>query len=142
MLTVNVNDLGSRTIQIDATAFKWLITNGKIEFPSTAYFDQRVNIQGTSPVYASIKNTTPSTGKEWRIRSENNGELGFRNETNTLLKFLISGEGALKMVELASDAAAPLTDQAVMYTKDNGSGKTQLCVRFNTGAVQILATEP
>jgi hypothetical protein len=41
-----------------------------------------------------------------------------------------------------TDPAAPGSNQAVIYTRDNGSGKTQLCVRFNTGAVQVLATEP
>ena len=25
---------------------------------------------------------------------------------------------------------------------DNGAGKTQVCVRFATGAVQVIATEP
>jgi len=41
-----------------------------------------------------------------------------------------------------ADPAAPAANSAVVYAKDNGSGKTQLCVRFNTGAVQVLATEP
>jgi hypothetical protein len=41
-----------------------------------------------------------------------------------------------------ADPAAPAANQAVVYARDNGSGKTQLCVRFNTGAVQVLSTEP
>ena len=41
-----------------------------------------------------------------------------------------------------ADPAAPAANRAVVYARDNGSGKTQLCVRFNTGAVQVLATEP
>lgn len=44
--------------------------------------------------------------------------------------------------ERSGDPAAPAANQAVIYTKDNGSGKTQLCVRFNTGAVQVIATQP
>lgn len=43
--------------------------------------------------------------------------------------------------ERASDPAAQ-GDAGVVFCKDNGSGKTQLCVRFGTGAVQVLATEP
>ena len=27
------------------------------------------------------------------------------------------------------------------FVGDNGAGKTQLCVRFATGAVQVIATE-
>lgn len=41
-----------------------------------------------------------------------------------------------------ADPAAPATNNARLYAKDNGAGKTQLAVRFPTGAVQILATEP
>ncbi len=41
-----------------------------------------------------------------------------------------------------TDPAAPAINQAVVYARDNGSGKTQLCVRFNTGAVQVIATQP
>ena len=40
------------------------------------------------------------------------------------------------------DPDAPATNQGIVYLKDNGSGKTQLVVRFNTGAVQQLAIEP
>jgi len=41
-----------------------------------------------------------------------------------------------------SDPAAPASNQAKLYIKDNGAGKTQLCVRFATGAIQVIATEP
>lgn len=41
-----------------------------------------------------------------------------------------------------SDPSAPSTNNALLYAKDNGAGKTQLVVRFPTGAVQVVATEP
>ena len=41
-----------------------------------------------------------------------------------------------------SAAPAPAESSARLFAQDNGSGKTQLCVRFPTGAVQVLATEP
>jgi hypothetical protein len=34
------------------------------------------------------------------------------------------------------------TNRAGLFVRDNGSGKTQLCVQFSTGAVQVLATQP
>ena len=40
------------------------------------------------------------------------------------------------------DPPAPAANRARLYVRDNGSGKTQLCVRFPTGAVQVLAVEP
>jgi hypothetical protein len=54
-----------------------------------------------------------------------------------------AGTGAfLGLWELSGDASAPAANGARLYLKDNGSGKTQLCARFNSGAVQVLATEP
>lgn len=41
-----------------------------------------------------------------------------------------------------SDPTAASADGGRLYVKDNGAGKTQLCIRFNTGAVQVIATEP
>jgi hypothetical protein len=37
---------------------------------------------------------------------------------------------------------APGTNKARLFIRDNGSGKTQLCVRFHTGAVRVLAVQP
>lgn len=52
------------------------------------------------------------------------------------------GTGFLQFIEQSSDAAAPSADRARLFAKDNGAGKTQLCVRFNSGAVVVLATQP
>jgi hypothetical protein len=41
-----------------------------------------------------------------------------------------------------TDPAAPAANRGRLYFRDNGGGKTQLAVRFPTGAVQVLATEP
>jgi hypothetical protein len=41
-----------------------------------------------------------------------------------------------------ADPGAPASDFARLFARDDGTGKTQLCVRFPTGAVQVIATEP
>jgi len=46
------------------------------------------------------------------------------------------------LTELSADPPAPAANQVVIYAKDNGSGKTELCARFNTGAVQQIAIQP
>jgi hypothetical protein len=38
--------------------------------------------------------------------------------------------------------AAPAANKCVLFLRDNGSGKTQLCARFPTGAIQQVAIEP
>jgi len=45
-------------------------------------------------------------------------------------------------LEEIGDPDAPETNYARLYVKDNGSGKTNLVVRFATGAVQSVALEP
>jgi hypothetical protein len=48
-----------------------------------------------------------------------------------------------KFYELAETAtpAAAGTNRARLFVRDNGAGKTQLCVRFSSGAVRVLATQ-
>lgn len=53
----------------------------------------------------------------------------------------VSANGGFFIRETA-DLAAPATNYALLYARDNGAGKTQLVVRFATGAVQVIATEP
>lgn len=55
---------------------------------------------------------------------------------------ILATDDALRLLEQGSDPSAPSANYGVLYLRDNGSGKTQLCVRFNTGAVQVIATEP
>ena len=53
----------------------------------------------------------------------------------------LNNDGFIRMQEITAPTA-PVTDKLKLYAVDNGSGKTQLAVRFATGAVQVLATEP
>jgi hypothetical protein len=63
----------------------------------------------------------------------------FRQAANVMA--LDPGDG-LEFAEASADLAAPAANGARLYTRDNGSGKTQLVVRFNTGQVVVLATQP
>jgi hypothetical protein len=45
-----------------------------------------------------------------------------------------------ELIEI-STPSAPSSNHARLFVRDNGSGKTQLCVRFPTGPVKVLATE-
>ncbi len=59
----------------------------------------------------------------------------------TFPSFTISTTGYVEGIEV-SEPAAPSANQGRIFFKDNGAGKTQLCVKFATGAVQCFATEP
>jgi hypothetical protein len=47
-----------------------------------------------------------------------------------------------EMISVAVDPGGPTVGRGRLFMRDNGSGKTQFCVRFATGAVQVLATQP
>ena len=49
--------------------------------------------------------------------------------------------GSMQFTEQAA-VTTPAANRAMLYARDNGSGKTQLCVLFPTGATQCFATEP
>jgi hypothetical protein len=44
--------------------------------------------------------------------------------------------------EERSTAPSSVANHGIVYTRDNGGGKTELVVRFGTGAIQVIATEP
>lgn len=46
-----------------------------------------------------------------------------------------------EMKEITAPAAPP-ANRGRLFMRDNGSGKSQLCVRFSSGAIQVLATQP
>jgi len=69
------------------------------------------------------------------------------NMTGPAIDLVGPGAGAnvafIQFIEnAANDAAAGGVNTGRLYARDNGAGKTQLVCRFNTGAVQVLATEP
>lgn len=66
----------------------------------------------------------------------------FNGAQRFLLDGLNSGTQLHFLNESSTDPVAPGANGAKVYTRDNGAGKTQLVVRFNTGAVQVIATEP
>jgi hypothetical protein len=57
-------------------------------------------------------------------------------------KSIFDGQVQVGRLFLAGIAnGAPPPGGAKLLVKSNSSGKTQLCVRFNTGVIQVLATE-
>lgn len=68
--------------------------------------------------------------------------VGTRFAINSGLLVNSAGEFIEFQENGVNDAAAGAADTGRLYVRDNGVGKTQLCVRFNTGAVQVIATQP
>ena len=52
------------------------------------------------------------------------------------------GARHIEVKALAAEPVAPAAGDARLFTRPNGAGKTELCVRFNTGPVIVIATQP
>ena len=81
-----------------------------------------VGVRGESPAGFGIYGKTTGTGF-----------AGYFNGKTFMSQFV-------EIAEIATPAA-PGGNRARLFVRDNGAGKTQLCVLFPTGAVKVLATE-
>ena len=108
--------------------------NGGTETPALVVSDTAAS-SGT-PVTLQVE-TARAVG--YFMRGTRAGTNYFDVDVNGSIR--MSQGGYIELAERAADPAAPVTNSARFYLKDNGAGKTQFCVRFPTGPVQILATE-
>lgn len=82
--------------------------------------------------------------RTWFTSIEASGSTGSLSFTN-FFSFGPSGRWEIyKPMDLLEQSTPPTppANMARVFSRDNGSGKTQLCVIFPTGAVQVLATQP
>jgi hypothetical protein len=109
--------------------------NGKLRVQGYAFeaggYSATINTHSTSAVGLAVQLEASQSANAIEI---------LPNGSAIPLTALLPG-GGLQMLE-QTDPAAPAANNGIVYTRDNGSGKTQLCVRFATGAVQVIATEP
>lgn len=108
-------------------------TGGGSELPNMLLVDS--NTATGTPVTAQIN--TERAG--YFIRGTRGGTIYWDVDTSGNVR---QPQGSYFEMKKRSDPSAPAADTARLYVKDNGAGKTQLVVRFPTGAVQVIATEP
>lgn len=69
--------------------------------------------------------------------------VSWRWNGTSLMQFqTLSGGAQIYFLSESGGDPVPSANGAVLYTKDNGSGKTQLCVKFFNGSANCFATEP
>lgn len=107
----------------------WMHTDyGILSTDSSAWFRCGSGGQFSFDSNASAANLTPDCGL-------GRGAAGVVKVTNGS-----TGAGALQFQEMTAPTA-PATNNCILFSEDNGSGKTRLVVRFPTGADVVLATE-
>lgn len=70
-----------------------------------------------------------------RIHTESGGDIDIGSSLD------LKNPALITLAE-RTDPSAPAANEGHFYLRDNGAGKTQLVVRFPTGAIQVLSTEP
>ena len=91
-------------------------------------------------VFGYANQDTTATG----VRGESVIGVGVRGKATTGYAGFFDGRVfTTRYYELAEIATpnAPAANQLRLFARDSG-GKSQLCVRFHTGAVQVIKTEP
>jgi hypothetical protein len=88
---------------------------------------------------ATAANQGTAVGRSAAAPNTNAVAIGY-NTTTTAGNQVALGARHIEITEVAAPGLAP-TNGARLYVKDNGSGKTQLVVRFQSGAEIVLATE-
>lgn len=79
----------------------------------------------------------------WSASVAAKGDVAIGRAAASLLKVTdgTTGGAGIEFTEMTAPSAGA-SNTARLFCRDNGSGKSQLCVIFATGAVQVIATEP
>lgn len=128
---IDVTDSSAVALRIETGTQQMLIAGGDSSFPGIA----SINDQNTGIYWPGGDVLDFATGGVQRCVL---GTTAF----NCVQMEIGVHDGAFR---LAEDASSPLTsglaNQAVIFARDNGSGKTQVCAAFFSGDVQCFATQ-
>lgn len=107
-------------------------------------YHQTLIKNGTSIAYhmkadASVTELILPGASERKIRSHSAGQMEFDGGTQPVK---ITGDVPALMLPETSDPGSAESNALLLFAVDNGSGKTQLKVRFPSGVAQTIATEP
>lgn len=97
--------------------------------------------KGTGSNYARFGVT--SGNSTWLVSADN--DINFLTNGETTMMTVSDGQvfipTKIQLKEISEPSNPGTPDTGFLFMKDSG-GKTQLCVRFHTGATQVIATEP
>jgi hypothetical protein len=85
------------------------------------------------------------TAGAYRLSIDNVGNVGIgtTNASQTLdVNGNINVSGSVTGIEIAADPVPPAAGGWNLYVKDDGTGKSELCVEFASGAPQCFARQP
>jgi hypothetical protein len=139
-----------QSLDLSSTTYIFFSTNR--QYDGSAW--QQLNSRAGATLQIAANDTltfstfpASSTTPTLRFRTGNVGNVWI-NKTSGLtgagdldVAGIIASDAHIRLAEITAPAA-PSANQGVLFLQDSGAGKTQLAIRFNTGAIQIIATQP
>ena len=119
-----------------------LYIDGEIEAVNESFYDAGNNGRVRFGWGARSNQVWEAVTRSLWAANDTHEVLAFRRFWDTEDRLAILGKGIIRMMEVDGDPPAPDADNVLIFARDNGTGKTELCARFPTGDVQVLATEP
>jgi hypothetical protein len=105
-----------------------------MRYDSSQQFEVFVEADGSGTLRPLVLYTEGNTDQ---LHLDSSGNIGLSVTPSTRLDV---GAGAIELEEMTAPGGGA-ANTLRLYAVDNGAGKTQLAVIFNTGAAQILATQ-
>jgi hypothetical protein len=140
---------GSSRYAIDATNNAVVTVGGQIMFQHNFGGNGRIKVCGSTGVFINPNSevTLPSSSTlGWVSTSTGAGNIGQDTAMARSAAGVIvltngsTGGSAMQLREMT--APSGVTNSAIIYTEDDGAGKTRLMVRFGSGAPQQISIEP
>jgi len=133
---INIPAVGRRSTV--ATSYGIFLANQAVQSPSTPGDPYAIySAGGKSFLHAGLSTVVPLTLKGAAAQSADLQQWQSSVPT-TLLS--VTGTGSLDFLEQTTPGS-PVADTARLFTRDNGAGKTQLCVKFESGNIIVIATD-
>lgn len=112
-------------------------------FGGTGVFKFKLCADDSAKVVVLASDMTLCWGSGTNLGGSLSGDIGIERSAAGVLKITdgSTGGGSVDLLEM-SEPAAPSANTGRLFVQDNGSGKSQLCIRFASGASQVIATEP
>jgi hypothetical protein len=135
----NALEIGTAKLGTGSAREVKLLRDGSTALETTSSSSERIVVTGgvrtSDRLQVGSGGGSSSACTMWLTNGDANGAV---------MRLINGGGGAagIDLAEYSSAPGAPSANVARLYAIDNGSGKTQLMVRFNSGAAQQIAIEP
>ena len=152
---ISFNDHPDRNIINTGGTLQIEVESGAVVEINIANTDEYTFTNTTLDIHGGIISAIGLLQGETRANKIDDTTAGWLYDAPTSHRLAIDGENKFQIaanitshednpvdMKAIATPGAPANNVGRLFMRNNGSGKTEFCVRYNTGAVQVIATEP